>query len=160
MGANLLLADLTFSSTHDEFGKEKVVDLIPNGRNIPVTDDNKVWRLETRDSRLTRCFQMKYLELITEHRLTKSIKAQIQSFLKGFRELIPQDSVSIFNEQVAHSDRSCHQTQRSSQEMELLICGLPDIDINDLKANTEYRHYRATDEVIRWFWQIVEDFDR
>jgi len=34
--------ELTFSSEYDNFGELEVVDLKPNGRNIPVTDENKV----------------------------------------------------------------------------------------------------------------------
>ncbi|KAJ3302361.1 Peptide transporter ptr1, partial [Gonapodya sp. JEL0774] len=33
--------DLTFSLEVEEFGKKSIVDLKPNGRNIPVTDENK-----------------------------------------------------------------------------------------------------------------------
>ena len=39
--------------------------------------------------------------------------------------MIPKELISIFNE----------------QELELLISGLPTIDIDDLKANTEYHKY-------------------
>lgn len=35
------IIDLTFSVERDEFGVMEVVDLIPNGRNIPVTNENK-----------------------------------------------------------------------------------------------------------------------
>ena len=45
-------------------------------------------------------------------------------------------------------------------ELELLICGLPDIDINDLKANTEYKGVQVTAKVIEWFWQIVEEMSQ
>jgi E3 ubiquitin-protein ligase HUWE1 len=34
--------ELTFSSDVDNFGEVEIVDLKPNGRNIPVTDENKV----------------------------------------------------------------------------------------------------------------------
>ena len=37
-----LMIDLTFSADIQRFGRDEVVDLIPNGRNIPVTDENKV----------------------------------------------------------------------------------------------------------------------
>ena len=33
--------ELTLSSDYDEFGELKVKDLIPNGRNIAVTEQNK-----------------------------------------------------------------------------------------------------------------------
>jgi len=41
------------------------------------------------------------------------------------------------------------------KELELLISGMPDIDIVDLKKNTEYHGYRAADKEIVWFWNIM-----
>ena len=32
---------------------------------------------------------------------------------------------------------------------------MPDIDIMDLKKNTEYHGYRAADKEIAWFWNIM-----
>lgn len=43
-----------------------MVDLIPNGRNIAVTDANKI----------------DYIRLISHHRLTSAIRAQIDNFLE------------------------------------------------------------------------------
>lgn len=50
---------------------------------------------------------------------------RLDAFLEGFYEIIPKHLISIFNE----------------QELELLISGLPNIDIDDLKNNTEYNKY-------------------
>jgi len=98
--------DLSFSSEVDEFGKMKVVDLKENGKNVPVTNENK----------------HEYVQLVTEMRMTTSIKSQIEAFLRGFHDLIPKDLICIFNE----------------MELELLISGLPEIDLDDLRANTLY----------------------
>lgn len=38
----------------------------------------------------------------------------------------------------------------NDHELELLISGLPDIDLDDLRANTDYNGYTATAPVIRW----------
>lgn len=57
----------TFSVEDDEFGVTKVVDLIENGRNIPVTEENK----------------HEYVRLIVEHKLLTSVKEQMEHFLKG-----------------------------------------------------------------------------
>ena len=38
----------------------------------------------------------------------------------------------------------------NEQELELLLSGLPDINIDDLKANTEYHKYTATSLQIVW----------
>lgn len=53
---------------------------------------------------------------------------RLNAFLEGFYDIIPKRLISIFNE----------------QELELLISGLPNVDIEDLKANTEYHKYSAT----------------
>jgi len=97
--------DYTFSVETDDFGQKKVIDLKPNGRLIPVTEENK----------------REYVMLVTEQKLTLAIKDQIEQFLAGFHEIIPAHLISIFNE----------------QELELLISGMPDIDIDDWKNNTE-----------------------
>lgn len=118
----------TFSVDDDEFGVVNTVDLIENGRNIPVTEDNK----------------HDYVRLMVEHKLTGAVKDQLHEFLRGFHEIIPAELISIFNE----------------QELELLISGLPDIDVDDWKANTELHQYTASSPQIQWFWRAIRSFDK
>ncbi|KAF9762286.1 E3 ubiquitin-protein ligase ptr1 [Nosema granulosis] len=58
------------------------VDLKPNGRNIPVTDENK----------------QEYIDLIVEYKLFKDIEEQLKAIKQGMFEMIPPDLLSIFNE--------------------------------------------------------------
>lgn len=44
--------------------------------------------------------------------------------------------------------------------LELLISGLPDIDLDDLRANTEYHGYKATDVEISQFWSVLRGFSK
>eukprot|EP00252_Welwitschia_mirabilis_P015868 TRINITY_DN35256_c0_g1_i1.p1 TRINITY_DN35256_c0_g1~~TRINITY_DN35256_c0_g1_i1.p1 ORF type:complete len:3600 (-),score=671.44 TRINITY_DN35256_c0_g1_i1:388-11187(-) len=129
------MPDLTFSMDADEekhilYERDEVTDheLIPNGRNIRVTEENK----------------HEYVDLVAEHRLTTTIRPQINAFLEGFNELIPKNLISIFND----------------RELELLISGLPEIDLDDLRANTEYSGYSPASSVIQWFWEIVYSFSK
>ena len=69
---------------------------------------------------------------------------QIEAFLDGFYQLVPPELISIF----------------SPTELELLICGLPDVDVDELCANTEYHQYRSTDAMIVWFWEVLRGFNR
>jgi E3 ubiquitin-protein ligase HUWE1 len=85
-----------------------------------------------------------YVRLVVEHRLSKSVEQQLEHFLAGFHEIIPAELIAIFNE----------------QELELLISGLPEIDIDDWKNNTEYHNYQATSPQIQWFWRAVRSFDK
>lgn len=62
----------------------------------------------------------------------------------GFHEIISPDLISIFTE----------------QELELLISGLPEIDVDDWKVNTEYHNYSASSPQIQWFWRAVRSFDK
>lgn len=103
----------------------------------------RVYELKSggRDIEVTDENKDEYIRLMAERMLTDDIKPQTDAFLAGFREIINAEHLSVFNE----------------QELELLICGLPDIDIHDLRANTEYKGLRPTAQSIRWFWQIVED---
>jgi E3 ubiquitin-protein ligase HUWE1 len=118
----------TFSVEEDAFGVVTVKDLMPNGRNIPVTEENK----------------QDYVRLVVEHKLLSSVSEQMEHFLKGFHEIIPPELIAIFNE----------------QELELLISGLPDIDVDDWKAHTEYHNYNAASSQIQWFWRAVRSFDK
>ncbi|PON85715.1 Coatomer beta subunit [Trema orientale] len=127
--------DLTFSIDADEeklilYERTEVTDyeLIPGGRNIKVTEENK----------------HQYVDLVAEHRLTTAIRPQINAFLEGFTELIPRELISIFND----------------KELELLISGLPDIDLDDMRANTEYSGYSAATPVIQWFWEVAQGFSK
>ncbi|PPS03508.1 hypothetical protein GOBAR_AA17142 [Gossypium barbadense] len=126
---------LTFSIDADEeklilYERTQVTDyeLIPGGRNIKVTEENK----------------HQYVDLVVEHRLTTAIRPQINAFLEGFNELVPRELISVFND----------------KELELLISGLPDIDLDDMRANTEYSGYSAASPVIQWFWEVVQGFSK
>lgn len=83
--------DQTFAVETEFFGEMQVIDLIPDGRNVMVTQENKV----------------EFVKLVTELKLTKSIETQINSFLKGFYEIVPKDLIQLF----------------SDSELELLISG-------------------------------------
>jgi E3 ubiquitin-protein ligase HUWE1 len=93
---------------------------------------------------VTEANKREYVRLVTENKLTTAIKPQIDAFLRGFHEIIPASLMSIFNE----------------QELELLISGMPDIDVDDWKNNTEYSGYNVSSPQIQWFWRAVRSFDQ
>lgn len=57
----------TFSVETDDFGDKKIIDLVPDGRNVPVTEDNK----------------HEYVRLLVEYRLLTSVQEQMEHFLVG-----------------------------------------------------------------------------
>lgn len=84
-----------------------------------------------------------YVELITEWKIYKCVEEQFKSFMDGFNELIPEDLVNVFDE----------------RELELLIGGIAEIDVEDWKKHTDYRGYQESDEVIQWFWKCIGEWD-
>jgi len=48
----------------------------------------------------------------------------------------------------------------SETELELLISGLPDIDVDEWKNNTELVGYSSSDPMIQWWWRAVRSFDQ
>lgn len=121
------ILELTFSVDDDRFGELVTVDLKPDGRDIEVTEENKV----------------EYVDLVTEWRISKRVEEQFKAFKEGFNQLIPQDLINVFDE----------------RELELLIGGIAEIDIDDWKKHTDYRGYTEQDDVIQWFWKCIRTWD-
>ena len=117
----------TFSVEDEIFGERRVVDLKPNGRNIPVTNENKV----------------EYVELKTEWRIQRRVQDQFNAYMAGFNEFVPQDLITVFDE----------------RELELLVGGIAEIDMDDWKKYTDYRGYTENDEVVQWFWKCVRSWE-
>jgi E3 ubiquitin-protein ligase HUWE1 len=73
---------LTFEADADNFGMVEAVELVPNGRDVPVTEDNK----------------REYVRLVMELKLQKSIGKQMEALLDGFHQIVPPALLPVFNE--------------------------------------------------------------
>lgn len=68
---------------YDSMGQlVKTIDLIPNGSKIRVRNNNK----------------NQYLDALATHRLSNNVRDEIDSFLKGLNFMIPDNLLSIFDE--------------------------------------------------------------
>ncbi|KAA1077849.1 E3 ubiquitin-protein ligase pub1 [Puccinia graminis f. sp. tritici] len=120
-----------------------ITDVIENSFSV---EDEKFGEVVTIDLRengrnipVTEANKKDYIELITQWRIEKRVADQFKAFLSGFHELIPQELINVFDE----------------RELELLIGGMSDIDVDDWIKHTDYRGYQPDDQVIKWFWQAV-----
>lgn len=96
-----------------------------------------------RDIEVTEENKHEYVELISEWKISRRVDEQFKAFIDGFNELIPQELVNVFDE----------------RELELLIGGLAEIDVEDWKKHTDYRGYQENDQVIQWFWKCIKEWD-
>ncbi|KAF9077780.1 hypothetical protein BDP27DRAFT_1413468 [Rhodocollybia butyracea] len=83
-----------------------------------------------------------YVEAVVEYRISRRVKDQFNAFMEGLLELIPVDLIGVFDE----------------REMELLIGGMSEIDMDDWTKFTDYRGYEKSDQVIEWFWQCIRSW--
>ncbi|XP_028985006.1 E3 ubiquitin-protein ligase HACE1 isoform X2 [Betta splendens] len=158
--------ELTFSVETDVFGAMEEMALKPGGTSILVTQENKAnaqmgtcvacfclpltlhsiltalgLSLECRLLCPLHCIQAEYVQLVTELRMTRAIQPQINAFLQGFHTFIPPSLIQLFDE----------------YELELLLSGMPEIDVQDWWRNTEYTScYDPQEPVIQWFWEVVK----
>lgn len=122
------ILDLSFSVTEDKCGQLIERDLKENGRNIPVTEKNK----------------LEYIQRVVKWRVERGVQKQTEALVKGFYEVLDPKYVQMFD----------------ARELELVLCGTYEIDINDWKKNTDYRSgYHSNHQIVQWFWQAVDKFD-
>jgi len=88
-----------------------------------------------------------YLVAQLQYRLVNRTRAQLTEFLKGFYDVVPEPLLAVFD----------------FQELELLLHGLPNIDMDDWIKNTDYTgefHSSPSHKVVQWFWEIVRGFEQ
>lgn len=73
--------DLTFSVDEDCLGKLVTHELIPGGKAVAVTNDNKI----------------NYIHLMAHFRMHVQIKDQTTAFIRGFRSIINPEWLSLFS---------------------------------------------------------------
>uniref|UniRef100_A0A4W6EBM9 E3 ubiquitin-protein ligase n=1 Tax=Lates calcarifer TaxID=8187 RepID=A0A4W6EBM9_LATCA len=84
-----------------------------------------------------------YIRLVAEWRLSRGVEEQTQAFFEGFNEVLPQQYLHYFD----------------AKELEVMLCGMQEIDLVDWQRNTIYRHYARSSKQILWFWQFVKEMD-
>jgi hypothetical protein len=89
-----------------------------------------------------------YMEACLKYKLMDRVKPQLNELLLGFFDVIPEPLLTVFD----------------FQELELLMCGLPEIDMPDWREHTEYSgeydETGANHQTVKWFWEVVDEFDQ
>lgn len=121
--------DLVFQIDDDVFGEFTSIDLIENGSNIQVTNDNR----------------MDYVSSYVNYKLRKSVIGQINAFCDFFNEIIPQEFIRMF----------------SPSELDMLICGVHHIDLEDMRKHTHYEPpYHDEHPTIVVFFNVLGKFNQ
>uniref|UniRef100_A0AAQ4S4N9 HECT-type E3 ubiquitin transferase n=1 Tax=Gasterosteus aculeatus aculeatus TaxID=481459 RepID=A0AAQ4S4N9_GASAC len=84
-----------------------------------------------------------YIRLVAEWRMSRGVEEQTQAFFEGFNEVLPQQYLQYFD----------------AKELEVMLCGMQEIDLVDWQRSTIYRHYARNSKQIVWFWQFIKEMD-
>ena len=84
-----------------------------------------------------------YVELCVNWFFNESIEEYYESFEKGFYKVFDKKLSKIL----------------SPKELELIICGTPTLDFNELKKAAQYEDYTPDSKTIKYFWEILLEFN-
>jgi len=95
-----------------------------------------------KDIEVTNDNYLEYLEAVLKYRMLDRVRPQLNELLLGFFDVIPEPLLTVFD----------------FQELELIMCGLPEIDMDDWIEQTEYSGECDEDgidhQICQWFWEI------
>lgn len=113
-------------------------ELVEGGTELRVNEQNK----------------RRYVALLVENHLVGHIRGELAVLIEGFRDIIPR--------KLLHGDGPADNSQTgewlTSVDLDLIVAGLPHIDVDDWKescggafAQTSTKHSELRD----WFWECV-----
>ena len=120
------------------------LDLNEEGSDMPFTvlsSDNVEIQLVENYSKISSENRGEYLKLALKYRLHE-FDQQIAAVREGMAKVVPVPLLIFF----------------SSFELETMVCGSPQIPVDSLKAITSYKNVDVNEPLVRWFWDVLEDF--
>jgi E3 ubiquitin-protein ligase HERC2 len=108
-----------------------------------MSSDNREIELIPKGSHKAVTFENRheYCDLIEQYRLHE-IDSQAAAVRKGLNMILPYRLLSLF----------------SWNDLEIMICGVPEFDVNLLRSVTEYSGLRDNSQNVRYFWEALQEF--
>ena len=92
------------------------------------------------DTKVCMANRQLYGTLVARYYLYDEVKDELRAFIEGFHDVIPPEVIAIFD----------------TDELDLIMGGIPLIDVEDWRAHTEYGgRFHSKHQVISWFWEIL-----
>jgi E3 ubiquitin-protein ligase HUWE1 len=92
------------------------------------------------DLPVTDANKAEYVGMVVEYYLAGQIKDQVKAFCDGFYSLVPLDEIKVF----------------TPSELDLLICGVPEINVQDLLENCVFDFpYHEHHPVVALFFNVI-----
>ncbi|CAF1233195.1 unnamed protein product [Adineta steineri] len=101
-------------------------------------------KLDGQHIQVTEENKQEYIDLVINYRFVQRMATQMNALKQGIQEILPLDTIKLFDE----------------KEVELLISGLGEINVNDWRTYTMYKGgYTPEALVIQWFWKAIGSFN-
>eukprot|EP01134_Creolimax_fragrantissima_P003682 CFRG3682T1 len=84
-----------------------------------------------------------YVRLVVKWRLTRGITDQWESLKSGINDVVGLEQLRLFDE----------------KELEVLICGVNEVDVKDWEDNSVYKNYSPDSTQVKWLWEILLEWD-
>ncbi|PVH37148.1 hypothetical protein PAHAL_6G256800 [Panicum hallii] len=122
---------LRFVREVDVFGSRSATELLPGGKDTPVTSENR----------------HEFIDLLIRDTFVNSTRYQLGYFAEGFSSMLGETTVfqTAFFQSLDVEDFD-----------EMLGGSKGSIDVKQWRAHTHYRGYGEDDLQITWFWKAVE----
>ncbi|XP_015227294.1 PREDICTED: probable E3 ubiquitin-protein ligase HECTD2 [Cyprinodon variegatus] len=91
---------------------------------------------------VTKQNRKEYVQLYIDFLLNKSIYKQFAAFYHGFHSVCASDALMLLR----------------PEEVEMLVCGSPELDMSALQKAAQYEGYGKMDATVRCFWDVVLSF--
>ncbi|XP_056325528.1 probable E3 ubiquitin-protein ligase HECTD2 isoform X2 [Danio aesculapii] len=91
---------------------------------------------------VTNLNRKEYVQLYIDFLLNKSIYRQFAAFYNGFHSVCASNALMLLR----------------PEEVEILVCGSPNLDMGSLQRVVQYEGYSKTDPTVRAFWDVVLAF--
>ncbi|XP_060602901.1 ubiquitin-protein ligase E3B-like [Ruditapes philippinarum] len=123
--------DLTFCYDEDIMGRLETHELVPGGKAVAVTNDNRI----------------RYVHLMAHFRMYRQIRDQTLAFIKGFKSVVNSDWLSMFSSPELQKLISGDTADMDTSDLR--------------KHTQYYGGYHNNHKVINWLWDILEkDFNQ
>mmetsp|Transcript_13622 Transcript_13622/g.29459 ORF Transcript_13622/g.29459 Transcript_13622/m.29459 type:complete len:738 (-) Transcript_13622:180-2393(-) len=131
MGADVEHICADFTTAEEFLGTKQTVELVKNGAEIDVTEDNLP----------------EYIEACLKYRLLGRYQAQLSALILGFYDVLPEPLLTIFDFQELEMLMCGFETIEMDDWMENTV------------YTGQYREKGSNHEVCVWFWEVVSEYD-
>ncbi|CAK0902116.1 unnamed protein product [Prorocentrum cordatum] len=99
-----------------------------SGDQIAVTEENKE----------------EFVERLLDRLLISGLRRQVECFRRGLLRVVPEEVVLRIGELM------------SLKEIEVMVCGADEVDVDDWEQHTQYENgYTKDSQPVLWFWDVV-----